>query len=226
MTWMSSVTTRRWSGRHRIKLGADLQNALAVVHETNRSSIMCATIVPCESKLIFESQNVKQTSKLIQLDEDLLQRFVACASFKVFSIMKIVHLQVVAHISMVVFNFSGNRVEQLGTPYKRGKPCSSCQQSCHSKKIRFVNSRKCLKLIQLNFFPLSDCVWTDVMRQIFGQIVVNFTKLGRTGFVVQTPRRECSDNIIAWRHATATAKFTIKTTTQLQFNVHSHKVLQ
>ncbi|CAO1364329.1 unnamed protein product [Diamesa hyperborea] len=35
----------------------------------------------------------------------------------------------------------GNRIEQLGTPYKKGKPCSGCLQSCHSKKIRLcVNS--------------------------------------------------------------------------------------
>lgn len=37
-----------------------------------------------------------------------------------------------------VFFCSGNRIEQLGTPYKKGKGCSSCIQSCHSKKIRFV----------------------------------------------------------------------------------------
>ncbi|CAG9798066.1 unnamed protein product [Chironomus riparius] len=30
----------------------------------------------------------------------------------------------------------GNRIEKLGTPYKKGKPCSACSQSCHSKKIR------------------------------------------------------------------------------------------
>lgn len=34
---------------------------------------------------------------------------------------------------------SGNRIEQLGTPYKKGKPCSSCQHSCHSKKVRCVD---------------------------------------------------------------------------------------
>lgn len=34
--------------------------------------------------------------------------------------------------------YSGNRMEQLGTPYKKGKPCSGCLQSCHSKKIRYV----------------------------------------------------------------------------------------
>lgn len=56
------------------------------------------------------------------------------------------------------FNFnSGNRVEQLGTPYKRGKPCSSCQQSC-SKKIRFVNIFECLKLIKLKFALPRLCV--------------------------------------------------------------------
>lgn len=39
---------------------------------------------------------------------------------------------------------SGNRIEQLGTPYKRGRPCSGCQQSCHSKKIRYERLREVL----------------------------------------------------------------------------------
>lgn len=43
------------------------------------------------------------------------------------------------HLNVFSFSCSGNRIEQLGTPYKKGTPCSSCPQSCH-KKIRFVES--------------------------------------------------------------------------------------
>ncbi|XP_039433109.1 cysteine-rich venom protein-like isoform X2 [Culex pipiens pallens] len=34
----------------------------------------------------------------------------------------------------------GNHEDKLGLPYRRGKPCSSCHQHCHSKKIKLCTN--------------------------------------------------------------------------------------
>lgn len=61
-------------------------------------------------------------------------------------------------INDFVFCHSGNRIEQLGTPYKKGKPCSSCLQSCHSKKIRFETPLVLLVPINWSFVFVRLCV--------------------------------------------------------------------
>lgn len=51
---------------------------------------------------------------------------------------------------------SGNRVEQLGTPYKKGKPCTSCQQACHTK----------IKLVNLKLFSIQLLIYFNLIFRL------------------------------------------------------------
>lgn len=147
MIWMSLVTTHRWFGQVHIKLGVDWQSVHVVGPETNRSSITSAITAQCE--LFSSAMSCKISLDLTMIYCNHVSKLPAggfsfrTASAKVFFItdsLELFHFKIFLNAFSFSFCHSGNRVEQLGTPYKKGKACSSCPQSCHSKKIRFVNS--------------------------------------------------------------------------------------
>lgn len=139
MTWTSLDTTRRWYGRVLTKSAVHWENAREVVLEISHSTTTCAITVRCKSSRLCKSVLWEFISAIYGIDSSSLYS----SNFKWFFFTSL----------------SGNRIEMLGTPYKRGKPCSSCSQSCHSKKIRFVNLINFflgIELDLLNIFPLGN----------------------------------------------------------------------
>jgi hypothetical protein len=140
------------------KLGVDWPSVTAVVREASHSSTMYATIAQCEFKSAMSIGSKKKKCKIMteKISDSSLMRIychhvAASLAFRESrarsSVLSTNWQQLQLHephlLSCPIKNhffrprYSGNRIEQLGTPYKKGRPCSSCQQSCHSKKIRY-----------------------------------------------------------------------------------------